>query len=59
MRDQCAGLFALLSKRDRVSIAEIGDTLQMHPWTIRRWLNSFSCIMDLRIERGFVVIEKN
>jgi predicted ArsR family transcriptional regulator len=59
MRDQCIRLFTLLSQRDRISIAEIGDILEMPPWTVRRWLNCFSFAMDLRIEKGVVVIEKN
>ncbi len=59
MRDECIRLFALLSQRDRVSIAEIGDTLQMKPWSVRRWLNSFSRAMDVRIERGVVIVERN
>ena len=59
MRDECVALFVLLSQRNRISIAEIGDSLQMSPWTVRRWVHCFICLMDIRIERGIVIIERN
>ncbi len=59
LRDQCFALTKLLSQKDRISISEISETLQMHPTSVRRWLNSFSCAMDLRIENGIVITERN
>ena len=59
MRDQCAAIAALLSKHDRISISEIGDTLGMPLHTVRRWLKSFARAMDLRVEMGIVLIERN
>jgi len=59
MRDDCAGLMALLSKYDRISMSDIADSIGMKHHTLRRWLNSFSAIMDLRIEKGIVIIERH
>jgi predicted ArsR family transcriptional regulator len=58
MRDQCLALQKLLSSRDRISMREISESLSMHPVTVRRWMDSFSLVMDLRIERGTVIIER-
>jgi len=58
MRNQCFALRDLLCQRDRISIAEIAAGLEMHPLTVRRWVNAFSRTMDLRIEKGIVVIER-
>ena len=59
MVHQCVAFFGLLSRRDRISKSEIADTLQMHPRTVRRWLDSLSLAMDLRIEKGIVIIARN
>ena len=56
---QCVSFFALLSRTDCISKSEIANALQMHPRTVSRWLDSFSCVMDLRIEKGIVIIERN
>ncbi len=58
LRDQCIALYRLLSSRDRISIREISEVLEMHPITVRRWLDSFTLKMDIRIERGIVIIER-
>jgi DeoR/GlpR family transcriptional regulator of sugar metabolism len=59
LRDQCVAFMKLLSQKDRISISEIADDLKMSRVTVRRWLNSFSRAMDLRIEKGIVIIERN
>lgn len=56
---QCVALARLLSRTDRISKSEIADTLKMHPATVRRWLDSFSCAMDIRFEKDIVIIERN
>lgn len=56
---QCVAFFALLSRTDRIAKSEIADTFRMHPRTVSRWLDSFSCVMDLRIEKGVVIIERS
>lgn len=56
---QCIALARLLSQNDRISKSEICDILKMRPFTLRRWLDSFSLVMDLRIEKGIVIIERN
>lgn len=56
---QCIALGRLLSQNDRISKAEICDILKMRPFTLRRWLDCFSLVMDLRIEKGIVIIEEN
>ncbi|MFZ0929250.1 MAG: hypothetical protein WAN11_11655 [Syntrophobacteraceae bacterium] len=58
MRDHCAALMVLLSKYDRISIAELVGISGIKPHTVRRWMNSFSKTMDLRIEKGLVIIER-
>ncbi|MGO9018754.1 MAG: hypothetical protein ACLQVJ_10445 [Syntrophobacteraceae bacterium] len=58
LRDECVAVSALLSERDRIPVSEITQTLKMRTFTVRRWLNSFSRAMDLRIEKGVVIIER-
>jgi DeoR/GlpR family transcriptional regulator of sugar metabolism len=59
MRDHCVAFNKLLSEHNRISISEIADALGISTRTVRRWLDSFSKIMDLRIENGIVIIERN
>ena len=59
MVHQCVAFFALLSRTDRIAKSEIADTFRMHPRTVSRWLDSFSCVMDLRIQKGVVIIERS
>jgi len=59
LRDQCIALTKLLSQKDRISISEIAESLKISHVTARRWLNSFSLVMDLRIEKGIAIIERN
>ena len=56
---QCCALAGLLSQEDRISKAEIGAKLNMRPRTVARWLNSFSLAVDLRVEKGIVIIQRN
>ena len=56
---QCVAFFGLLYRTDRIAKSEIAEALQMHPRTVSRWLDSFSCVMDLRLEKGIVIIERN
>jgi DeoR/GlpR family transcriptional regulator of sugar metabolism len=56
MYDHCVQIHKLLTERKRISIHEIASQLNTSEATVRRWLTSFSTTMDLRIERGVVVI---
>jgi DeoR/GlpR family transcriptional regulator of sugar metabolism len=59
MRDNAVALTSLLSQGGRFSISEIATRFEMSSTTVRRWLNSFSKVMDLRVERGIVIVEKS
>lgn len=59
MYECCVVINKLLSENDRISISEIADRLGVCTHTVRRWLDAFSMGMDLRIEKGIVIIERH
>ena len=59
LRDQCFALTKLLSQKNRISISEISETLKCIPPVSEGGFVAFSCAMDLRIEKGIVIIERN
>jgi hypothetical protein len=52
----CLSIWGLLSRKGRISIPQIAEELNMPTWTVRRWLTAFTFSMDLRIEKGIVII---
>jgi hypothetical protein len=58
MRDQCVGIYAMLYRKtpNRISISQMGRAFGVSTCTIRRWIDSFSKVLDIRVEHGFVII---
>lgn len=56
MRDHCAALWAMLHTRQNLTIADIMSELNMSEDTARRWIDSFSDILPIRVERGRVIV---
>lgn len=57
MRDHAVLLSKLLREHRRISIGRIAEELGTSELTARRWIDAFSCIMPIRLERGIVIIE--
>jgi|GEM_PF-437686 len=58
MRDHAVQLYAMLLKRKTVAIAEIMEELGISEDTVRRWIDSFSFIMQIRVENGIVRVDR-
>ncbi len=58
MRDHAAILYALLKKHRSISLERIAAEMGTSEPTARRWIDSFSCVMPIRLERGIVIMEK-
>jgi hypothetical protein len=58
LRDQCVEIYAILSRKtpNRIRISEMANIFGINNRTVRRWVDSFSKVMNVRIEKGFVVI---
>ncbi len=57
MRDHAVILYKLLKENKRISIARVAEELGTSEITARRWIDSFSCVLPIRLERGVVIIE--
>lgn len=55
-RDLCVALYHRLQTRKRVKLSEFAADLEISYDTAFRWAESFSLIMDLRIERGVAIL---
>ena len=58
MRDHAVILYKLLMEHRRLSIGRIAEELGTSEITARRWIDCFSCVMPLRLERGVVIVEQ-
>lgn len=58
MRDHSVMIHKLLTEHRRISLLRIAEELETTVATARRWVDSFSCIMPIRLERGIVINEK-
>ncbi|MHC1727881.1 MAG: hypothetical protein AB9866_18075 [Syntrophobacteraceae bacterium] len=58
MRDHAVLIHKLLSEHRRISLVRIAEELETTVDTARRWVDSFSCIMPIRLERGVVIIDR-
>ena len=56
MRDQCSAIFFILMSGKANGIGEIAGALHISARTVRRWLDSFSKVLDLRVEKGVVIL---
>ncbi len=57
MRDHAVILQRLLCENKRISLARIALELGASQLTARRWVDSFSCVMPIRLEKGIVIVE--
>ena len=57
MRDHAVIVHRLLTEHRRISLARIAEELDSSELTARRWVDSFSSIIPLRLERGVVVTD--
>lgn len=55
-RDLCVALYHRLQTKKRVKLSEFAEDLEISYDTAFRWAESFSLIMDLRIERGVAIL---
>ncbi len=58
MRDHAVLVQKLLREHKRISVARIAEELGASEPTARRWIDSFSCVMPIRLERGVVIVEE-
>ncbi len=58
MRDHAVIVHKLLRTHRRISIGRVAEELGTSKLTARRWIDSFSCIMPIRLEKGVVIIDQ-
>lgn len=58
MRDHAVMVYWLLTRNRRISLSRIAEELGTSELTARRWIDSFSCVMPLRLKRGMVFVER-
>jgi predicted DNA-binding transcriptional regulator YafY len=56
MRDECIHMHATLLTRKRIRVRDLADETGISLRTAYRWINSFSMVMPMRIEHGFVIV---
>jgi predicted DNA-binding transcriptional regulator YafY len=56
MRDECVAMQATLMRRRSISMHDLADEIGVSVKTARRWVNSFSLVMPLRVQRGTVIV---
>jgi hypothetical protein len=58
MRDDCVRAYRLLQTSRRLSLTTLANKLDMSERNARRWVNSYSGCLPLRIEDGIVINTK-
>lgn len=58
MRDHAVIVYGLLKDNRRISLDRIAQELGTSKLTARRWVNSFSCVLPIRMEEGVVIVEQ-
>jgi DeoR/GlpR family transcriptional regulator of sugar metabolism len=58
MRDHAVMVLMLLQEHRRISISRIAEELGASELTARRWVDSFSDVIPLRLERGVVIVDE-
>lgn len=56
MRDHSVKMFKLLKEHKKISIRRIAEELGTSELTARRWVDSFSCVFPIRMEKGMVTM---
>lgn len=59
MIEQCIFLHQILVSHQRIAIKDIVSALRVSRRTVDRWLDSFSLVLPIRIERGIVIVERD
>jgi len=57
MRDHAVIILRLLTQNERISLRRIAAEIDASELTARRWVDSFSCVMPIRLEKGSVIVE--
>lgn len=58
MRDHAVMVLMLLQEHRSISISRIAEEIGASELTARRWVDSFSDVMPLRLERGIVIVDE-
>jgi hypothetical protein len=58
MRDHAVMVLMLLQEHRSISISRIAEELGASELTARRWVDCFSDVMPLRLERGIVIVDE-
>ncbi len=58
MRDHAAILYTLLREHKTISLERIALEMGTSELTARRWIDSFSSVMPIRLERGVVITDR-
>jgi hypothetical protein len=56
MRDHAVILLRLLDEHKRISLVRIAEELGSSEQTARRWVDSYSCVLPIRMEKGIVIV---
>jgi predicted DNA-binding transcriptional regulator YafY len=57
MRDHAVIVLRLLTQHKRITLRRIASEIEASELTARRWVDSFSCVMPIRLEKGTVIVE--
>lgn len=57
MRDHAVIVLRLLTQHERISLRRIAEEIGASELTARRWVDSYSCVLPIRLERGLVITE--
>ena len=58
MRDHAVIVLRLLTEHERITLRRIASEIGASELTARRWVDSFSCVLPLRLEKGTVIVEE-
>lgn len=58
MRDHAVIVLRLLTEHERIPLRRIASEIGASELTARRWVDSFSCVFPLRLEKGTVIVEE-
>lgn len=59
MRDHAIALTRMFQRRNRIPLSDIMKELDVSENTARRWVDSFSATLPIRLENGVVIVEKH
>jgi predicted DNA-binding transcriptional regulator YafY len=56
MRDECVRMQATLLRRKTIRMQDLADECGISLRTTYRWVDSFSMIMPIRLDKGMVIV---